>query len=357
MERTCVEVVARLGDTLLDVAHHDLGTSYRIGTSTVRVGLVEPTITIGLVTITMTLVPRPKLPVPRPRFDRRPVAYLAAALIAHTTLWAIAVSSAAPEPHLAERAEMKRQAYIASIAKAPPPPPPKRPRVAQPTKRVTAAPPPPPVQAPVEDSEPATPKGKAIARARKAGFLEATSLSDFSMLLPPKNLKDLVDQTGPIYDEDAANAANFGGGGGGPKICQTGCDSISTGEYATVSTGRGAGDMYTLGGGPAARPALVKFCTPKACAIDDPNEQRSIRLRIEERRSEYSACYEQLAKPGTRGTVTIQLVLDEEGTIVSLKGRGLGDVARCIAGVVSTIYFRDSPRGVHVTYPISFVPR
>lgn len=348
MERT-VEVVARLGDTILDVAHRELGSSYRLGTSIVRVGLVEPEITIGLVTITMTLVPRATASVPRARLDGRPFGYLLAALIAHVALWAIAVSTHEPEPHLAERTEMRRQAYVAAIAKAPPPPVPKKPRTAKPTAR-------PPASAPpiVAETEPATPRGKAIARARRAGVLGGSGLGDLSKLMPPENLAALVDEAGPLYDELEANRGNFGNS---LKVCQEGCDSIPVGDYATVSTGRGAGDLYDLGGPPAGKPPLVAFCRPDGCSIDDPREVRSIRSRVEQRRAAFVACYEKYVAPGTSGTVTLSFSLDEEAKIVRLKGRGLGDVARCMAGVVKTIHFRDSAAGTRVTYPISFEPR
>ena len=86
-----VEVVARLGDTILDVRFLEGGT-YRLGET--ELPAVPGTARVGLVDVTISPVSRPLRSVPyAPTGDRRVLPYLAASLAVHVVICGFAMTT------------------------------------------------------------------------------------------------------------------------------------------------------------------------------------------------------------------------------------------------------------------------
>lgn len=380
-----VEVVARLGTSVVAVTHVRDGAAYRIGTApgvdlavpiattfplvergvvripsgiqaTVREGRrsypvtsfelwlgagMRVELTIGLVSIRISRVELPDDRVPRPVLDRRAPAYVAGSLVLHIMLWGLAVMFAPLEEPLERMSDAPEIGVrIARFDAAPQPPPTPSPVPASSTattEPVTA-----PAPAETMPSVSSSRRGRAIAQARKAGFLTADSLSDLSALVVDGDLASSFEGVEPAYREEDANAKQFGGGGGGPKFNPL---TIAAGAYETISDGRGAGDEYDL---PGAVPdqrhrPVVEMCTGRPCATDGPLSVATVRKMIAVTSPILVRCYQHHAEERSRGTVTLDFEIDRNGEVLRASSRGFDTVAACVQAVVEKIDFPIAP--------------
>ena len=388
-----VEVVSRLGTSVIAITHLRDGAAYRIGTApgvdlavpiattfplvergvvripsgihaTVREGGREYPVTsfelwlgagmrvelmIGLVTIQIARVELPNERIPQPPFERRVPAYVAGSLVLHVLLWALAITFAPLEEPLERMSDALEMAVRIARFDAPPQPPP-----APATAPFTATTD--PVSAPTPaDTVPKLPtsrRGRAVAQVRKAGFLTADGLSDFSAVIVEGDLAARFEGVGPAYREDDATAKQFGGGGGGPKFNP---GTIAAGAYQTVSDGRAAGDEYDLAGAvpdQRHRP-VVEMCTGRPCATDGPQSIATVRRLIAVRSPLLVRCYHHHAVVRSRGTVTLDFEIDRNGEVLRASSRGFGAVAACVQAVVEKIDFPIAPGQPQTTVKFS----
>jgi hypothetical protein len=249
-----VEVVARIGDSIIDVTHVAPGASYKLGTVALA---THPTDTlvqqrVGLVAITMTRTFRVDNAVARRRLEWKPICYAVASLAVHLMIWGAAIGLAPFERLRGQAGAAPQHRYVHVLPQAPEPEPKPEPKPeqkpdpktdpkteAKPSPEVASETDTPKTDQPTERngrSEPADagPKGHAAALASASA-----AANEVASQIAAIDVKGRLANLGPAYDEDEANAKGFGGG---LRMQRPG--SVATGDYGTVSTGVGAGEFY-----------------------------------------------------------------------------------------------------------------
>jgi hypothetical protein len=352
MERDVVEVVARFGGTIIDVAHVGPTETYRIG-SAPTANLAVPGLTcfplvdgrmirhphgiaavehegwselqIGALTLWVGRTKLAVTPVARRRPEWRVWAFLAASLIAHLAVWLIAVTTA-PLERLVDK---PRPMILVHNAVAPERVEPKPAR-----KRESAA-----AAQPANGDRVPRPRAKRRTSATEemghdAGYWAARVM---------KSIDDahVVEQVGALtaenqYDEDAENAKGFGGS---PRMGPP--ESIKTNGYEGIMI-----------------PFNVKLCPNKSCTVKGPIPALFIRTHLHAHMDAIYDCY--LEHAGGPGTIVLEFSITADGAVRDAHGSGLGETGACAAGVLGEIYFKalgndyDPPRETHVRYPVLF---
>lgn len=226
-----VEIVARLGDTVIDFAQVAPNASYRIANRTI---VAKPgTYQVGLVAITMERTFRVAQPVPLARVQVRPLVYGAVSLAVHVAILLVAFLTA-PFERMTARIELRPRLVI-HIEDEPPP-----------IEHAAAA-------QPAE----ASPIGKrpAVKRhARRAHEYTAETVAQAMdkaitrVTAPSQYLSEHgLDDVGPIYNEDDANQKDFGNHlwdiDNDPDFA-----TIKTPEGYDLSELAGYADLYALKG-------------------------------------------------------------------------------------------------------------
>jgi len=387
-----IEVVARLGGSVVALAHLRDGAAYRIGTApgvdlavpvantfplvergVVRIPAGIPAtlveagrtssvaarelwlavgirieLTIGLVTIRITRVVLPDELLAGPPLDRRAPAYAAGSLAAHVLVWTLAVTFAPAEP--LERMTDPQPVRVRIARFDAPPQPPREPSMVPAAATATTDPAAAPPPARPGPDVPTSRRGRAIARARDAGVLGGTGLSDLSMLMHRGDVAEHFKGVGPAYREEDATGQGFGGG---PRWDPGG--TLATGAYQTVSEGRAAGEDYELAGAvpdQRHRP-VVEMCTGRPCATDGPHSTEVVKAVIAAQAPALLRCYRQHAEERARGTVTLDFEIDRDGTVLRPSSRGFGAVSACVQAVVEGIEFPTAPGQPQTTVQVS----
>ena len=352
-------MVARFGGTILAVTHVGQAETYRIGTAQgtdltvpgltcfplvangnvrvpVGVHAVErgawTELTFGALTIHVTRTQPPSAPIARPRVDRRTPVFLAVSLLAHLTLWLIAIAYA-PFEQLPKPKQQLRLARVTASLSAEPP---------KPTPKPLAKP------APAKPSGVAAPAPMRMKRDEVTGAPERTFKSAAEATASLAASFDKIDIAGKMadlrpedtYREDEANARGFGGSRGHFDPSQReGFESVETGRYATM--------IYD-----------VKLCPKKSCTVVGPIPALYVRTHLHAHMDEIYACYSQFASGP--GTIVLEFTITPDGAVRDSKGSGLGETGACAARVVGEIYFKalgidyDPPRSTRVRYPVRF---
>jgi hypothetical protein len=365
MASDVVEVVARFGDTIVDVAHVGPDDTYRIGSGPdtqlavpglvsfplvsagrVRLPVGVPTIErdgwtelrVGPLSIFIMRTQLARTPLARPRREWRTPAFVLASLLVHVTLWLVAVTVApfervpvTPRPRL-------RYAHVAS----------KQPHVEPKSELREPEKPVPP--APHVRKQPS---GAAMQPARRerveygtAGM--AASAREATARLAKKfdqiDLEGKLDELRPedTYIEDDANARGFGGGARFDPSKREGFGSVESGRYATM--------IYD-----------VKLCPKKSCKVEGPIPALYVRTHLLAHMDAIYDCYVQHAEGP--GTIVLAFTITPDGSVRNATGSGLGETGSCAARVAGEIYFKalgidyDPPRSTRVVrYPVRFQP-
>lgn len=209
-------------------------------------------------------------------------------------------------------------------------------------------------QAP-RDRGPRDPRARAIAGARKAGLFAA--LADLSALVPHVDVKKLVDES-VFYDEVEATKSQFGNGRhfDPNKNCTENCGTIAAGKYATVATGRGAGQHYDLPGAAHFAQPEIAGCEPTDCTIAGGVAREVVRHNVELRFGAFGYCYQRFAQKQLRGTLTLSFTIGPEGAVHQAKARGMSEIDDCVVEVLKVIPFDPNVDSTKVTYPLAFRP-
>ena len=377
MAADAIELVVHFAGTLVEVRRIERHQRYLIGTAKtvdlplatgttfplVDTGLVvripagiEPvhdgprtTLAFGLVTITLTRVTVAPAYVPRPRVSLRIVPFALVALVLHVGVVAAAMTTADMDPITIPvvRAEPPRRVPPKTLP-APRPKPKPSARGKQQAPAEAAAAPAPPATA-----------GEARQAARGAGVLGSASLDDLSAIAGTKDLAKELSDVGPVYDEAAAYAKMFGGGGGAfnpqddPKF-----DSVKVGPYATISSGRGAGEGYRL---PAhgkfrevQRPPIMGLtCDDGQCQTIGTLDRNTVRDYVEKRYVDMVKCYERHAKNLPRVELTLHFEISSDGSPNEVYADG-GAFGSCLVRLVERVKFPTNKPTQVRAYPVAF---
>jgi hypothetical protein len=310
-------------------------------------------VTLGALAVEISLVTR-SAPLARPSIDTGWPRWIAGALIAHLLALFVIDRLADPEP------EGVRVASIYSLlprAPEPEPPPSVQARIRprpnkkqKPQPRIAAVEPAP--SEPVA-SEKATERrrAKAVAGARNAagGFLGSLSADRIRAITGTKNIQKELSDVGPIYRDYEATTGQFGNG-----RHFEGAPSVAVGRYATISSGRGAGDYYRLPGeigGPT--PPSVEHCTGD-CTATGGLHRDVVRSTIANFNQAILGCYER-GGANKAGDAVISIAIGEDGKVITTDGAGLGRTGACVAGVMRRVKFPKS-EPTTVRYTLSFTP-
>src|SRR5262249_21709600 len=128
---------------------------------------------------------------------------------------------------------------------------------------------------------------------------------------------------------------------------------VPTGRYATKSAGRAAGALYDPGaqGSPA-----VALCTTSGCQVTGGTDERSIRSQGVQRLDALVGGYRDPAPAAISGEVVVEFEIGDDGRVQSARGRGLGGVGSCVAGIISSIQFAPAERETRARLPMTFRP-
>lgn len=275
-------------------------------------------------------VARPVAPLARLPVDRRPLPYLALALIAHLAVWTVAMRRGEPPP--------APRLVHARLAKRPPPPPPPRETTGTPMRREAGVLPHGGraeghyrMERGIDDGPSGTRQGFAITGAELRALMGTVDLG-----------KALAETDGPIVREEDGDATGFGGAARFDPATRPGFDSVKTGRYATVSRGRGAGDAYHLAG---ETQIAVELCATSACVASGAIDRASVHSWIAPHAEDFRACYD-----GTADVVVDFTIAD--GVVRGAHGRGA--TGRCAAAIVSGIAFPHTGGTTRVRYAVSY---
>ena len=367
------QVVARLGDTLLEVRFVD---EAEVGIT--RVGLVD-------YEVTKTELPPRSLPYTRGD-DRRVVPYIGVALVAHIVLWGVATKTHPPRDTRYRVVKRERPIHVARFADANVPMPDviredksedtKEPGMgtamqldvgesgAQYVESDTGH-----VAVAQADERPRVTKAQAIADARTAGYLGSLSGDSFRTLTGNADLTS-------GFEAASVNAATLGGEGAssggfafgrsgfGPGGGGTGWGTIGTGNYGSWSNG--SSDGHGWGGSNIGAESLrnhvwagvtITICGKPYqddCMLYGDIDASMIRRLVKRNASKIAYCWERkfLAEPKLSvGPLRIDFTIAADGKISKIETGGIDEeVASCVAEVYRAIQFpTESPlMGRHV---------
>lgn len=351
--RELVEVVARLGDTILEVKLVAAGRMYRVGEAALPA--VPGTARVGLVDVTISPVSRPARSLPyATNSDRRTLPYLAMSLAAHVVICGLAIAKPVglggaavaftDRPintprvgwHVGPAAGGGATTTIAMALEVGPKQPKRDPR------RMHA----------IADGESGMTDDDA--RGRIAALVSSMDAA---------SSYDQIDTTG-----GGGGGGDGGGGFGGSREGSVGTGGlIGDGRYATNVAGRGNGSDWTsagMGGGSRGResgvPTVILCGGPAPCVVAIGELDKAIIRRYLRRQlPKIQYCYEkQLLVDGTiAGNVATEFVIAADGKVVEATSQGMDEsVAECVTSVIRAIEFPRSKTQTRtrVTYPFGF---
>ena len=341
-----VEVTVTFAGTLLQITRVPHGRPVRVGrardadvavdveprtlpTNLARGERVEHA--LGLVRIALARIDEPAVPLARRALERRPLPFLALSAVVHVAFVWIAMLTMELDP-------ITIPVDITSPPRLPP-------RIA----RIEA-----PVPAANARSSDDMPAATHDAKPTAGGFellrrelRHVTGTADLG--------RELAD-AGPIYDEHAATAAQFGNHGRSfDPSSDPMFDSVKTGRYATVDSGRAAGASYRLPGEVERPPLMALACDDASCVVEGAFDRLRVRDIIEQRYVDLLKCYERTANSAPRVEITMRFEIDASGRPSDIAVDGHTAVGTCVARIVGRTKFpaADQPTRVR-TYPMAF---
>ncbi len=366
----CVEVVAKFGDTLIDVRLLPSGGGYRIGcapgvdlpatvatdfplvtgtTVNVPIGatsLYPPgahplvadqvvELAFDQITVRIALVPRPPRSLRGPRGDLRLPTYLGGSLVVHLAAWGLIIALVAPAASAALRKPIVHARHVVPYKTQVVDEPRKPTHAGAEAARVLAAAP------AIAPSMPSVLEGTSGA-VMLGGFAGMVSAVGGTIDLG----KAFVDMKSFVRPDDW----EAGGFGGAQRKFDPRLEVSKTGRYATVSHGHAAGDDYDLGETPT--PALA-LCSGTACVAVGGLDTVAIRGVLDDRSHAIAACYTR-AHARTAVDIVVDFQVAPDGSVSHARGRGA--IATCVADLVSSTTFPTAAEATRVRYPVAFRP-
>ena len=380
------QVTARLGETIVDLAHIAPGERYAIGTApevhfvvpgigelplvtseargfVVRrpiglgalavdgrpcddaelvLGWTRVTFAHALVSLTIELVERAPIPVPRPAFDLRPIAYLAASLMIQLGIVVFAIGVGRPPRGKKPWPRLQAHPLLVHLAPLPPPapvppPPPHAPPAAHPAAPIAS------VRAVAPRSAEPT-AGFHLPRDRDGNVNAADAVAALDGVTKPGEIGKMLDQVGPVYVPSAVDHPF----GDNQKMDPTtrpgfGAIEIHTGRFRTSEVH----DPLVASQG-------LALCESRRCEVTGGLAKEAIQETTATRGYELQQCMD----PGAdstklhRGAALLELDIAADGKVKKVHGQGAA--ARCAAAVIASLAFPSADEATHVTFTIGY---
>jgi hypothetical protein len=275
--------------------------------------------TVGLATVTVEAARTGKL-VPRPALELRPYVYGGLSLAAQLALVIIAFATAKTEPLSAPVVEANGDRHPGAVHIK---------RFAIPAQTIARTPDPAPLETPITADD--TP--------------EHTAETDTPA--PPK-IRDFEpdEMTGgglvPEAPKDGDGTSKF------DPDQNPAFDTIRTGDYSTLATGRAAGDGY----GPEARNSslVVITCDRASCLVVGGPKAVRVRKAVNERIADLTDCYKRAAATGG-GKVEIDFHVDSDGTVGDMELEDADPAGACVARILKTLQIDDATADADASSP------
>jgi hypothetical protein len=339
MTQDVVEVAARFGDTLLEVALVERrfvvgdapGADLRIagvppvvvdgfdvrgprGTQTLRFG-DRVRLEVGPVELEVARVRRPVAQVPHQRIERRPLAYLALSLTAHVALYAIATSShlsgdVAPGTPNVRLIANHTSAPLAAKSEV------EAPRV--------------PTDTPATDDD------------------DADKIEPVSLQLPDDGDHPVEAESAdePVLAQAASDLAKEAPSKDTEPCSGRDCGIIKTGGYVTTPSRRGAGADFELAPRRPVDVSVVGCRVGEGCKTAAGNDQADLRAAVESNLGDVMACFR---RGGTKAVIDFQIDANGKFERIVPAQRGAegrdNDAAGCISEVLAKVEFPRPPGG------------
>ncbi len=383
MGRDVIEIIARFGETILDVAHVACGRTYRIGTAPdvdlavpghtsyplvdrgrVRCPIGVPlsedgdttTLQLGNVRLDITRMQLASTPLPHRSLEWRVAVFCLASLCAHLALWFVAIMRAPVERlvdvetiarprvrhvHVAHEPETKPTPSLIPKPQVEPVPP-----VQQASAKVREPPAKRQVSLEPEEAPGQREGGSSPAAAAPRSFGRAAR--ELADAVAKVDVERRVGELEPedTFNEDDMNDRGFGGGGGGGgrRFRPPPGEIIKSGGYATMA--------YD-----------VTLCPTKSCTVRGPIPAVFIRANLHSAMHAIYGCWVQHASGS--GTILLEFTIQLDGSVRGAKGSGLGETGACAARVASELNYKalgkdalpGQPTETHVRYPLRFDDR
>jgi hypothetical protein len=356
-----VEVVARLGDTILELVLVEAGSTVRLGETALVA--VPGTHRVGLVDVTISRVMRPVRGLPyATNGDRRTLPYLAMSLAVHVVICGIAITTplgGGTEVGFTDRVGAPRIGWRTGAGAADA-------AAATPTRVGMAL-------EEIGPNEPRRDPDRAIATA--AAQMPGTTDNDNNARARIAALVTAMDASSS-YDLIDTNGGGGGGGGGGGEgggfggsrdgSTGTGGGLVGSDRQGNNIWGSGIGDAWIGAGqigGMRARvsgvPTVILCGGPAPCVVTGDLDKAMIRRYIRRVIPKIQYCYEKrlLVDARLAGVVATEFLIDADGKVAEATTEGVHeDVAGCVADVIRTIEFpRSATRtSTRVSYPFTF---
>lgn len=347
------EVVAKLGDSIIEIAHVAAGDLYSSPLVPFPLVVGEPTeivvhrpvgvaawnrglpiaatklrladddvVVLSLAPVTLYVLPirERAAPVPRQRVERRPFVYGAAVLVLHLLVWGLAEANHAPPIEKLPAPPPTHRVRVAHVEEERPPPlPPAATTVSEPAERSLAV-------GHGKRKRATSPRsGREATRATSGEAATLGAFGDVSMLIPRVDVVALANEA-TVYDAQAAGDAGWGGSRrhfDPLRNCASNCGTIATGPYATLSFQN--------------RPRPV----PQITVASDNGTAKAATLAAH---GSLVACYLDRALDGATGTVTVELEAGADGVYGRLYNHGLDTVAPCVGAVIDALHLTGPAR-------------
>jgi hypothetical protein len=353
-----IEVGARIGDSIVNVAHVPAGGSYRAhdGSLLVVAGrVVTPAVTIGLVSYTIARAERAGECVPRPRVERRMYGYVAASLAVQLAIWLVAVTTAPFE-------KLERPVYrivrLTHVHAAVPPPKPKKPPTPVPEKPSPDRPKPTAssVHASAAHHRTADPD-EAAGSEPAEGITEGEAIARLGKTFDDIDVAGQLAKTdGPLVDASTEPPGAFGGGGH-----HFNADAVAPEQ--TYAVGRWALPTFirTHKGELAPVPA-IEWCDEGSCMARGSLPIDRVLAILARHEKQIAQCYREHTGD-LAGTVRVRFPVGADGRVIGTLGTqtgpvgyGTGTVGRCIAKIAQGIRWPQARDETYVFVGLAFRP-
>jgi hypothetical protein len=298
----CVEVVTKLGSTLLDV--QILFTPVHIAGVEVAEAPEMLVVQQGLATIEIRAVEPPRRGLPRKPIERRAIAYVAALLVLHLTILALAL------PHTVER--------VARRAGAPRP-------------RLVAA----------HTTDPRAVRAPEVVPSVHLEDSHTAPVATAARTMPVRS----PHRSHPIDDESAepnrTSARHF-------DPCDGDCDVIPTGAYETAHLAAHAGDAYELPPRPPHELVIsAETCTVgEGCTTVSGSDQKELRGELGQHVADLRACFTR-QEGATKVAIDLRI---EGGRAAAVSTHDEGAAAACVAAIVGSLPYPGEDRTVTLAF-------
>lgn len=323
-----VEVTARFGDTVLEVAvveRYVIGDA--VGAHLRLAGIAPVTIDastieheervdlrVGPIVVEVARVRQPAVTVPRPRVEIRPIAYLSLSLGMHVALYVAATSTPIVRGEVAEPG-MRQARLVATHSSAPL------------ARKADADAPRLPSDALGEDPDDQEPIVPLVPMQLVEDGETPVEVALDEVDVPDRPIRELT-EAAPSQDTEPCSGRD--------------CGIIKTGQYATAPSKRGAGAEFDLAPRRPVDVSVVGCKVGVGCKTAAGNDQADLRAAVERHLEAVMACFD---RGGSKAV--IDFTIDARGAFERSEPRR-DDAAGCISEILEEVAF---PR------PLDGVPR